>query len=730
MTIYGGNDDEVIFMEERFGEKSGWNGEVCGNDDEVIFMEERFGEKSGWNGGGDDIKRKANDCRRKKVKRASLPPAQAAKFLDNHRKAQKRYRQRLKANNNNQVLPNSTYSKHTLGKAVNKVLRALPNDPSQQKQVLQHAGQTLGLLPTPKAKRTQSNIPARVIKQIESFYKQDSISWQAPGKRDCVTVKENGVKVKRQKRHLLYNIREVYELLIAGTVANCVKELKNKTPPFLWHVFIKRKQSEYFEHIKENASDRTVVCQVDYAENFIMDDQNQIQSAHWTKKQLSIFTAYAWMGESGGVGYSFGLVSSYTKHAKFTVVTCLEILINEITGLMPDVDEIIFFSDGAASQFKNRYLLRYLTHLRDKTDLDISWNYFASSHSKGVVDGIGGTIKRLVWTEIMAGKRCSSADEFVNICREKTKTIIVGLVRQGQFDITKITLEKFFDETINVNGIGIFACEGCQQKFCRKHSNEHREELAKRLETIVFEHDLIQQQLQNTSNSTTKHPIFTQIDKWETESVNKIKQASSDARNQLQQLLSEHTHETMKAFRRITDHLRSRRITEDYAEPDLDQWTKELNKIKDAINRPKNIDISEDSSASVKLIRVMSHQTHAKYHPTTEERFGEVVGGIEVRESGQLAVSKSDDDASVYGTSLYSIDVHQISIVVKIGKLGDWIFLGIISSSDSRQKRALSLPSAYGWCGASVYLNGTFNKGYGGFDGDIIDNDRLELTVN
>ncbi|CAF1020288.1 unnamed protein product [Didymodactylos carnosus] len=280
--------------------------------------------------------------------------------------------------------------------------------------------------------------------------------------------------------------------------------------------------------------------------------------------------------------------------------------------------------------------------------------------------------------------------------------------------------------------IGIFACEGCQQKFCRKHTNEHREELAQRLDTIVFEHDLIQQQLQNTSDSTTKHPpLFTQIDKWETESVNKIKQASSDARNQLQQLLNEHTHETMKAFRRITDDLKSRRTTEDYVETDLDQWTKELNKIKDEIIRPKNIDVSEDSSASVKLIRVMSRQAQIGYYPSTGERFGEAVGNMEVRESGRLAVSKSDDHASVYGTSLYSSGLHQISI--EIVKASHWIFFGIISSSDSRQKRALSLPSAYGWFrsnDACVVSNGTINKGYGGFDGDIINDDRLELTVN
>ncbi|CAF0901402.1 unnamed protein product [Didymodactylos carnosus] len=280
-------------------------------------------------------------------------------------------------------------------------------------------------------------------------------------------------------------------------------------------------------------------------------------------------------------------------------------------------------------------------------------------------------------------------------------------------------------------GIGIFACEGCQQKFCRKHSNGHREALAKRLDTIVFEHDLIQQQLQNISDPMAKHPLFTQIDKWETESINKIRQASGDARNQLQQLLDENAHKTMKAFRRITDDLRYRRNTEDYVESDLDQWIEELNKIKDEIDRPKNIDVSEDSFASVMLIRVISSQAHVKYHPTTEERFGEAVGDIEVSESGRLAVSKSGD-ASVYGTSLYSSGLHQIS--VEVVKASDWIFVGIMSPSNGRREGADFLSSAYGWGGANkrcawVYLNGAYN-GYGGFDGDIINDDRLELTLN
>ena len=111
---------------------------------------------------------------------------------------------------------------------------------------------------------------------------------------------------------------------------------------------------------------------------------------------------------------------------------------------MPDVDTIKFFSDGAASQFKNRFLLQHLTTMMEETGVEFEWNYFASSHGKGVVDGIGGTLKRLVWMENMAGMRCSSARDFVDICNQKTKTIIVGMVQQAQFDTTEALLVDTF----------------------------------------------------------------------------------------------------------------------------------------------------------------------------------------------------------------------------------------------------------------------------------------------
>ncbi|CAF1071328.1 unnamed protein product [Rotaria sordida] len=55
--------------------------------------------------------------------------------------------------------------------------------------------------------------------------------------------------------------------------------------------------------------------------------------------------------------------------------------------------------------------------------------------------------------EIMAGIHCSSAQHFVDICHQKTKTIIVNLVQKAQFDATYSILEKIFKKIAGVPDI-------------------------------------------------------------------------------------------------------------------------------------------------------------------------------------------------------------------------------------------------------------------------------------
>ncbi|CAF0750698.1 unnamed protein product [Didymodactylos carnosus] len=365
-------------------------------------------------------------------------------------------------------------SKHSLGKAVKRVTRCLPQDPSKKKLVIQAIAQSIGLLGQSIHKRTTRQLSCKLKDDSVKFYCRDDILYQMPGKRDTIVARQNGTKSTHQKRILLYNIREVHQLFLLehsgsdiartsfaelrpqyvlikalmshrvcvcayheninlllealakhvkggvcsdlqtftnalvcdesneacmssncktcakyfetkvegnivdftitikwlqwtnnngraekqefeGTVKGCVQHLSGLIQQYLLHVFIKRAQSSLFERLKENTDDRKVLLQVDYAENFAMDHQDAIQSSHWNTKTLSIFTVYAWCEANS---YSFALASDNVTRNKYCVDVCLNNIISKLKQYLPDLEEIVFFSDGAASQYKQRYLLQ------------------------------------------------------------------------------------------------------------------------------------------------------------------------------------------------------------------------------------------------------------------------------------------------------------------------------------------------------------------------------------
>jgi hypothetical protein len=61
--------------------------------------------------------------------------------------------------------------------------------------------------------------------------------------------------------------------------------------------------------------------------------------------------------------------------------------------------EIDIFSDGAAQHFKQKYTFFTATTLLSQ-GVQVNWHFFATSHGKGAVNGVGGSIKRAVHTAI------------------------------------------------------------------------------------------------------------------------------------------------------------------------------------------------------------------------------------------------------------------------------------------------------------------------------------------
>lgn len=220
-------------------------------------------------------------------------------------------------------------------------------------------------------------------------------------------------KVDDNKLKLAINedfLGDIHEMLI--------KDL----PQMMLHVNTKRVQHSEFETDKKNVAVR--ILQIDFAMSFSSEYQNEIQSALWSRTSVLLFTAAVFCGENCK---TYVICSDTKNKDKDTIFVFLDFFYSEIIKETPGISEEVIWSDGPSSEFKNKFMVRTLQLLAQKHNRKFTWKYFATSHGKGVVDGVGGNIKRLVRMKMMAQgeNECviQSAKDFAAVAAElNTKT--------------------------------------------------------------------------------------------------------------------------------------------------------------------------------------------------------------------------------------------------------------------------------------------------------------------
>ena len=93
------------------------------------------------------------------------------------------------------------------------------------------------------------------------------------------------------------------------------------------------------------------MVQVDFAENDMAIDQDEIPSAHWNQSQVTLFTVCTWIDSD--TTESSVIVSDDMIHGKLAVGWFLGKILENLKAKHPTV-EIDFFSDGVSSQFKQK----------------------------------------------------------------------------------------------------------------------------------------------------------------------------------------------------------------------------------------------------------------------------------------------------------------------------------------------------------------------------------------
>lgn len=128
------------------------------------------------------------------------------------------------------------------------------------------------------------------------------------------------------------------------------------------------------------------------------------------------------------------IASDNLKHSKETLVAYLF----KIFTLLPKAIKIVkIWSDGPSSQFKNKFIAAIIKVFELRFKKKIYWNYFATSHGKGCVDGIGATVKKRV------RRRIDSRKEIVNCTSDfvrsfKKEKSAIELIEMNDEEIDKI----------------------------------------------------------------------------------------------------------------------------------------------------------------------------------------------------------------------------------------------------------------------------------------------------
>ena len=170
------------------------------------------------------------------------------------------------------------------------------------------------------------------------------------------------------------------------------------------HDFVAKSQSSYLQDLKHSLADGEVIVIGDFAENYSFVIQDEIQSYHWSKQQVTLHPFVCYWVESGESRHtSYVAISECLVHDTAAVHLFqrgFSFNFNSFNFLQQKLDckpkKIFYFSDGCAGQYKNRNFFINLCHHELDYGIPAEWHFFATSHGKGPCDGVGGTLKRMV----------------------------------------------------------------------------------------------------------------------------------------------------------------------------------------------------------------------------------------------------------------------------------------------------------------------------------------------
>ena len=287
--------------------------------------------------------------------------------------------------------------------------------------------------------------------------------------------------------------KKTFKITKKVAISSTVKELKmalaEDIPVMKKHLYSIYSYNKLKKELKENLTEKEIIIQIDFSENYTTKYANEIQSTHFAKNQLSIHTGvyYSRNVNNALQSRSFATVSENLDHQAHAVWAHMKPILTMILE-NKNVDTLHIYSDGPTSQYRNRtniYLwLQTLIHEFQQIT-KATWTFSEPGHGKGPMDGVGGVLKRTADSHVLMGKDIKTASDFANLFTESA--IQVKIIPDDDITSIKNMVPKTLDAIPGIMNITKITWQRGPEVSIQVYQHEH---FQKELKLFTFSSDL------------------------------------------------------------------------------------------------------------------------------------------------------------------------------------------------------------------------------------------------
>lgn len=237
-----------------------------------------------------------------------------------------------------------------------------------------------------------------------------------------------------------------------------ILKLERDLKCYLPHKFVKDQQSKFYQTKKANLKVGELLIVEDFSQNYSFLVQDAVQSYYWTNNQSTVYPMVGYyIGTDGELRHLCFVVISECLHHDATAVHVYDKLAMKFfKEKLTDINMVYHFSDGAGSQYKNKYNFVNISFHEKDHNVPCEWHFYATSHGKGPSDGLGGTVKRCAKLASIRGHKITTPLELYEYHLQKSDSIDFAYVTTADYDKAKDDLKSRFEFVKTVPGTRAF----------------------------------------------------------------------------------------------------------------------------------------------------------------------------------------------------------------------------------------------------------------------------------